>query len=713
MAQLRLSRKTRLATGVFAALLAVMAGLWMWPLRPPSFAQVHRNYRPSAAYLLDRHGELLDTQRVEFAVRRLEWAPLSDISVALVVAVVEAEDRRYWQHGGVDWRGVLAATLQHLTGSQRRGASTITMQLAALIDPDLSRQQGPRGIRQKLRQTRLAWGLEQSWSKQQILEAYLNLLPFRGELQGIAAAAQVLAHKSPSGLTTDESRILAALLPSPQADAERVATRACARLPFEQRAQTCSALQATASALLASDNTAPVAQRLAPHLATALLKTAGQSVRTTLDAATQRLVIAALEGQLSGLGARNVRDGAALVVDNETGDVLAYVGSGGPASRAPHVDGVRARRQAGSTLKPFLYELAIERRYLTAGSLLDDLPVNIETPSGLYLPQDYDHEYRGAVSVRTALASSLNVPAVRTLMLLGVEGFRTRLNALGYQSIDQDGAYYGYALALGAAEVSLWEQALAYRTLALGGRSSPLRLKAEDPLVVPQVVTPAGAAYIVSDMLSDRSARVVTFGLNSSLATAYWSAVKTGTSKDMRDNWCVGFTTRYTVAVWVGNFEGDAMHDVSGVTGAAPVWRQIMDSLQQNNAPQHPKVPAGIVERSLRYAQGVESPRKEWFIEGTTPTGLLQAVAAIDQQPHISSPVNGLVLALDPDMPAERQRLPIDLEGGTQGLHVKVDGQLLGRAGDSLLWQPQRGVHQFSLEDDSGRRLDGAVVTVR
>ena len=210
----------------------------------------------------------------------------------------------------------------------------------------------------------------------------------------------------------------------------------------------------------------PPVPQLAPQLANTLLKAAGERVHTTLDANVQRLARDTLTRQLATLWSQNVRDGAVLVADNATGDVLAYVGSAGPRSRSREVDGVRALRQAGSTLKPFLYELAVERGYLTAASLLKDSPVHLDTATGAYIPQDYDKDFKGLVSVRTALGSSLNIPAVRALVLVGVEPFRDRLHALGYAQITESGDFYGYSLALGSAEVTLWEQAQAYRALA-------------------------------------------------------------------------------------------------------------------------------------------------------------------------------------------------------------------------------------------------------
>ncbi len=206
-------------------------------------------------------------------------------------------------------------------------------------------------------------------------------------------------------------------------------------------------------------------------------------------------------------------------------------------------------------------------------------------------------------------------------MLVGGRALRDRLRAVGYTGIVEDGAYYGYSLALGSAEVTLWEQAQAYRTLASGGQSSSLRILAGDPPPMSRRVLPGDASFIVGDVLSDRAARAVTFGLDSHLATGYWSAVKTGTSKDMRDNWCVGYSARYTVAVWVGNFEGDSMHDVSGVTGAAPVWREIMDGLHEDSKARFAPAPSGVQEAQVRYSSGVEPPRREWFSERDRSAG--------------------------------------------------------------------------------------------
>mgnify|MGYP002078886582 CR=1 FL=1 len=336
---------------------------------------------------------------------------------------------------------------------------------------------------------------------------------------------------------------------------------------------------------------------LAPHLATKLLRRPGLSVTTTLDTAIQRAAIMALGRQLIGLGETRARDGAVIVLDNASGNVLAYVGGVGGHSTAAQVDGADAPRQAGSTLKPFLYAAAIEAGYLTAASILDDSPVQLDTASGLYVPQNYDRGFKGPVSARSALAGSLNVPAVRTLLLVGVDSFRDRLFDLGYQGLTEDGDYYGFSLALGSAEVTLLEQANAYRTLANGGRWSPLHLRTDDETITARAIVDPVAAWIVSDMMADPGARARTFGLDSALRLPFWAAVKTGTSKAMRDNWCIGFTDRFTVAVWIGNLEGDSMRAVSGTSGAAPVWREIMLALHRDHPGRQPPRPPGIEAR--------------------------------------------------------------------------------------------------------------------
>ena len=703
-----------LATAAGLAVAGLIAAATVAGTAPalPAFTSVKAGFTPSAAYLVDRHGEVLDSLRIDMGVRRLQWTPLESVSPALIAAVVAGEDRRFFEHDGVDWNAAIAAIDTQLIHRKSRGASTITMQLASLLTGE---RRGGRRVdnwARKLRQIRAAHALESRWSKREILEAYLNLVEFRGELQGVAAAAQVLAGKSPSGLSAPEGQVLAALLPDPAAARPRIVARACARIRQAEPAASCAQVAAAAAAMFGRADPPRAPPTLAPQLSAALLKRAGERVQTTLDAGIQRTAVEALRNHLGDLAARNVRDGAVLVVDNASGDVLAYVGSGGPLSRSQHVDGVRARRQAGSTLKPFLYELALERRYMSAASLLDDSPLNLDTGTGVYIPQDYDHEFKGLVSLRTALGSSLNVPAVRTLVVVGVQPFRDRLYELGYEGITEDGAYYGFSLALGSAEVSLWEQAQAYRTLARGGRFSPLRLRSDEPAARDRDVLPEAASFIIGDILSDHIARSVTFGLDNHLNTPFWSAAKTGTSKDMRDNWCIGFSRQYTVAVWVGNFEGDAMHDVSGVTGAAPVWHDVISSLQQNLASRAPPPPAGRTASVTRFVPSVEPTRREWYLAGTE-AHTVEAVRPSAKVARIVSPANGMIIALDPDIPLRNQRIAVTAQGASDGMLITLNDRVLGPATRDIFLTPSAGAHHLALRDGNGHTLDRILFTVR
>jgi penicillin-binding protein 1C len=468
-------------------------------------------------------------------------------------------------------------------------------------------------------------------------------------------------------------------------------------------------MKALAARVLGHGSGAAPDARLAPHLAPRLVDQAGAERRTTLDIDVQRVAADALARHIGSSAAQNLRDGAVLVADADSGEIRAYVAANTATSTAPQVDGIRALRQAGSTLKPFLYGLAIERRYVTAASLLDDSPINLNTAVGLYIPQNYDRNFKGLVSVRTALASSLNVPAVRTLVLTGVERFRDRLVEAGYTGIDRDGEYYGYSLALGSAEVTLWQQVGAYRALARGGLWSQLRLFPGDPAPDRRIMD-AGAAAIVADMLSDRSARVPTFGIDNNLTTRFWSAVKTGTSKDMRDNWCIGFTPRYVVGVWVGNFEGDSMHDVSGVTGAAPIWQEVISALHDDARP--PAPPAGVVAADVRFEPAIEGSRRELFLDGTAIT-VSRALPEGGEIIEISSPANGMIVAHDPDIPANHQRIPFAARGRTDGLAFVLDGQPLGAAKGPIFWRPTPGAHRLALQSADGVTVDQVLFTVR
>ncbi|MER2540319.1 MAG: penicillin-binding protein 1C [Azonexus sp.] len=707
----------------------------------PGFTEVRAAYVSSEATLLARDGQPLHTLRLDKTVRRLPWTPLNEISPALIRAVIVSEDKRFMEHDGIDWQAAGKAAWSNFWGSKTRGASTLTMQVAGLIEED-GKRYGRRTIFGKISQSTAALRLESFWSKRQIIEAYLNLVSYRGELQGVAAMSRQLFGKWPHGLDERESALAAALLRSPNATPALVVKRACNLLKEMNRASECEGLEGFAGQALSGglreneqNHDRNNNEQIAPHLARKLLGQPGQQLRSSLNADLQRFSTEALRRHLAALRLQNVEDGALLVIDNASGEILTWVGSSGDLSAAAEVDGVTALRQAGSTLKPFLYALAFERRNLTPASLIEDAPLTLDTGNGLYAPQNYEPHYRGWVSARMALAGSLNMPAVKTLVRVTPDIFHQRLKQSGFASLKENGDWYGYSLALGSADISLLMLANAYRSLANGGQWSALRTtpgKAET--IIPcqrdgcagvftgknhAAYTP-GSAFLVGNILADRSARASTFGLESWLATPYWAAAKTGTSKDMRDNWCAGYSQRYTVAVWVGNASGSPMHDVSGVSGAAPIWREVMDWLHRGD-PQRgrekqgsaaPKAPPGIVNLPIRFEPAREPPRQEWFIAGTE-SGVIRTASA-SALARIAYPTAGSIIALDPDIPPQSQRVPLRLSAPAErGSTWRIDQLPLGRAEGKLLWLPQPGKHRLTLANSRGEEIDSISFEVR
>ena len=729
-----------------------------------SFDEIKSSFQPSDTLVLSRDGEVLQRVRTDLRVRRGQWVALQDVSPALRTALVLSEDKRFYEHSGVDWQAASAAAWANLWNQRTRGASTITMQLAGLLDDsetakllDLRQRPGGRGVVQKIGQTVAAQVLDRRWSKAQILEAYLNLVPFRGELVGIDALSRTLFGKAAHGLDAREAAVAAALVRAPNARPALVAQRACgvlremAAAPGNASARPdCDALDLFTTGALqrrsyaASDGVAPHFARRVLVQAAANKKPLPLRLTSTLRAPLQRFAVQTLAQQLRELHGAHVEDGAIVVLDNASGEVLAWVGSSGTLSQAAEVDAVLAQRQPGSTLKPFLYAQAIAERRLTAASLIDDSPAHIPTTSGLYIPQNYDRQFKGWVSARTALAASLNVPAVRALVMVSPDAFFRQLHAVGLP-LRESGGYFGYSLALGSSEVQLLNLSNAFRTLANGGRFSPVASALLAPAVKPQFTRALdeGAAFIVGDILSDPNARARTFGTDSVLATRFWTAVKTGTSKDMRDNWAVGWSQRYTVGVWVGNASGAAMHDVSGSSGAAPVWAAVMAYLHADEASRAPKPPRGVVSAPVQFGAApgtafpLEAARPEWFLPGTQ-----QALFAIEseassariqrargQKDHkftdlaadlsavrIAQPVSGAIVALDPDIPPANQRVQLAASSVPSGagarLRWRLDGKPLA-AGAQHAWPPWPGRHQLQLTDAQGTVLDEIRLEVR
>ena len=722
----------------------------------PSFSQVKQEFASSESILLDRDGVELHRLRTNPNIRRGQWVALEDISPALQTAMVFSEDKRFYEHSGVDWKAVSAAAWGNLWNEKTRGASTLSMQLVGLVNEDLRRGQQRRTLLQKFGQAVSAQKLDAQWEKSEILEAYLNLVPFRGEIVGIDALSRTLFGKAAHGLNAREAAIAAALVRAPNATPPAVAQRACGLLAQLQNVPRtpllCDSLSLFATGAMQRKAWSP-SEGIAPHVAQRLLagqQASGGSVRSTLSAPLQRYAAEQLRQTMHELTGRNVRDGAIVVLDNATGEVLAWVGASASTSSAPQVDYVLALRQPGSTLKPFLYAQAIAERRLTAASLLDDSAAAIPTQSGLYVPKNYDRHFRGWVSLRQAMASSLNVPAVRTIGMVGVNRFAEQLQRLGI-SLSHTGDYYGYSLALGSAEMSLLQLSNAYRALANGGRYSETRIlfqpdqqqaaastsqPASKPALQPafRQALDARASFIVSHILSDNNARIPTFGSNSVLHTRFWSAVKTGTSKDMRDNWALGYSERYTVGVWVGNAQGQAMWDVSGTTGAAPIWASVMRYLHRSTPSRPPQPPAGLVRTRVEFGSSASSPasapalkagiassnnaeptRMEWFIQGTEQTSFVrsQQQKTNPATAHILNPVHGSLLALDPDIPPKRQRLMLRASAGASAnSRWLIDDKLVGK-GATVPWMPWPGKHRITLQSANGQTLHEVQIEVR
>jgi penicillin-binding protein 1C len=694
-----------LILGMTTGLLALLTANVDAETTPSRFAQVKAQHRTSISAVTDRQGQPIAHLRTNHKVLQADWAGLGDFSPALLNMVLRSEDQDFAEHWGVDFSALLAALKQSAQG-QRRGASTITMQLVGMLDADLKRTGSKqRTLVQKLGQAGAALWLERHWSKVEILEAYLNKVPLSGELVGMPMASQALFGKAAHGLTLEESAILAALLRAPNAAPSLVARRACLLL----KSSTCELLEGQVRIALSQAKSPELGLKsAAPHYARYIAKHAPVQFQTSLDGALQRYTQQVLQRHLRELSNRQVEDGAVLVLDRASGEVLAWVGSSGTLSDASQVDFVLAKRQAGSTLKPFLYAQAIEERRLSAASLIDDRPINLSTAAGLYVPRNYEQQYAGPVSARTALASSLNIPAVRVAVMLTPEKVFQTLNGFGFK-LRETGGYFGYSLALGSAEVSLLELAQGYRQLSLLNQST--------------ANISASSKFIIGDILSDNNARALTFGLHSPLATRGWAAAKTGTSKDMRDNWCIGFTDQYVIAVWVGNASGEPMHRVSGVTGAAPIWAELVNVLHRERSSKPPAAPSGLVSQAVQFAtEATATIQQEWFLPGTERS-LVATDTGQDKRARITHPVSGTILALDPDIPPERQKLLLKASLANDRMSWQVDGLPLSQtertpyvritSNARAYWSPRPGKHVISLHDHAGRELEKVWVEVR
>lgn len=550
--------------------------LWLAPRVAPLQAPTQHD---QAVTVLDRHGVWLGTV-LSRSQDHTAVVPLEAISADLIAAILTAEDRRFYEHGGVDSWAIVRAVGQNLRSRRVvSGASTITMQLARLLDP------APRTLLTKVREAWQAWRLEAGMTKAAILAAYLNRLPMGGNIYGVEAGAQIYFGTSAAQLTLAQATYLAAIPQNPQ---NRTVWRNRQVYILEQMlAQELIEADAAYQALREPVQVLPRQEGIvaAPHFLMRLA-TAQPDVgliRSSLDAAVQAYVSEQVRHTVRQQAGAD--QAAALVIDNATATVIAYVGS--PDFAQDQTDAVQALRQPGSTLKPFLYGFALDQALIEPRSVLADVPTHYALPDArVYSPVDFSERFRGPVRVRLALANSLNIPAVRLLEQVGVPEFQAYLQQLGFLNLDQPPEFYGLGLALGGGEVSVWQLAQAFRLIPTAGQWLPLReyidMSADrEPIAIG---TPS-TWHLLADILSDPQARAEAFGAESWLNLPFPVAVKTGTSSDFRDSWVVGSSAHYTVAVWVGNFDGRPMRNAAGqglaaATNAAPLWHRIMMYLE-------------------------------------------------------------------------------------------------------------------------------------
>ena len=654
-------RRVALAAALAFALaaLALAVAVLVTPL-PEALRERPR----SSLRIVDRGGRLLAEVRTERG-ELSSPVSLSEMSPWVVPALLAAEDARFFEHPGADPVAMLRAFGQLLR--ERRvvsGASTLTQQLARTVAPH------PRTAFGKLGEIVVALRIERSLDKRAILEEYLSRVEFGPNLRGIDAASRYYFDKPARALDLAEAAALVSIPRGPtlydprrgtprlERRRQRVLGRMLERDLADERAV---ALARQSPVRLARGERPFGAEHLVAAIAGGRFGADAQglasvrTVETTLEAKLQRTVEEAAERSRSRLHDFGASAASIVVLENATGDVLAYVGAPDfyDEKALGQNDGVRALRQPGSTLKPFLYAAAMQELGTTAASVLPDIELSLPSEQGVFSPKNYDRRAHGPVLVREALASSLNVPAVVVANRLGVERTLDALHVAGFDSLKRMPSDYGVALALGDGEVKLLELARAYAMLARGGtlvRQRVVRARIDTAgrrtnvaPEAPERVFDARVAAVVTDVLADSAARSSAFGRGSVLELDFPVAVKTGTSKGFRDNWTIGYTHEVTVGVWVGNFDGSPMVRSSGVTGAAPLFREVMIAAM-NGRKAAPLVDReGLVEVEVCSLSGALSNgdcphrRRELFSRGHEP----QERCAMHERVAVD-PANGL-----------------------------------------------------------------------
>ncbi len=745
---------------VAAACVCLVFGFVVWSVAP-MLRSLPRS-RPSTK-ILARDGSLLYELRKPDG-GSAEPVPLARIPPSLREAVRVSEDARFFSHHGVDWIAIGREIQNRLFRRASGGASTIEMQLVK----NLYFRGTPRTLVQKLREMIAATAWSIAHTKDETLERYLNTVSFGTDTVGASAAARQLFHTDVSDLTIGESALLAALIPSPSRY-DPIRHRAVA---FKRQARVLERMHA------ASDTSdvvlfAPRHPITAPHFVFRVLdeleeklpdlRDGGYLIRTTLDPRLQRIAEEVVTRRLLRLLDKKVSNAAVVAIDPVNGDTLAYIGSAEYFDAAIHgqVDMARALRQPGSTLKPFLYFIALERG-ATPATVLSDVPVRFETERGeSYYPHNYNNRLFGPVTIRDALGSSLNIPAVKMLQTIGAPVFFETLASFGL-TFPKTPSHYGLSIVLGGGEVTLFDLTHAYGILARFGENVPSRTvldirDASGHIIFREIVPPARpissntmkmrqSAALIADILADPEARSRSFGETSLLDVGRRVAVKTGTTKDFRDNLAVGYTPDFALGVWVGNADNAPMFGVSGLTGAIPIWHDIMEKIVKSQKSITSKViwpdTPGIVTRRICLPSGLlatercPKQRIEKFIAGTEPTHIddwyifcqgttyLQppaeyaawiaaagyeeppafcgGVSASTSTPQILAPLDGEVFIRDAQVAPDMQRVAFIASGKTARVWVLNGTRITAR--DSMhLWNPEPGSYTLALEGAAGQ----------
>jgi len=618
----------------------------------PSPTAIGKVNFPLSTHLYDRNGRLL------YEIYRQENrtpVKLKDLPPFVYQATIAIEDKDFYKHQGISFLAILRAIRETFFKNNLQGGSTITQQLvkASLLTPQ-------RTWQRKIKEIILALWAEKIYSKNQILEMYLNQVAYGGSAYGVEEAAKTYFGKSAKDLNLEEAAFLAGLPQAPSIYSPYVNPK----MAKKRRDDVLEAmyLQGYIDKKIKEETQnkelvvlPPKISIKAPHfvfyakskledkLGISMLEEGGLRVFTTLDLTIQEEAEKILKEEIEKLKNLNVNNGAILVTRPETGEILAMVGSVDYFAQPDGAFNVTlALRQPGSSIKPIMYSLALQRGY-TAATILDDSPIvfNISGTES-YRPVNYDNRFHGKIPLRYALANSYNVPAVKVLSTLGVDSFIDFATKMGI-STWTDKSRYGLSLTLGGGEVTMIDMAKAFGVLANLGEQvdiqSFLKIKNNAGETVDELKTfkvrrlNEGIAYIISDILSDNFARISAFGTNSFLEIpGYKVAVKTGTTNDKRDNWTIGYTPDFLVVVWVGNNDNSPMNPylTSGITGAAPIWNRMMSFLLKNYGDHNwYQKPDNVVEKVCYFG------RKEYFITGTenkvncqmsfitpTPTGL-------------------------------------------------------------------------------------------